>query len=372
LGPAEIRGWLKPGRGRADKPTVCKKALIGEVLILLALISLAAAATPDSRSLSDPGTSGQDNGTVDNPTTQIFAGPSSPLGLGSQSWTLAKSVFPGYTIRRTVPEVRFQFSVSDEHGRLVTSLSATDFRIFDNQFAVQRIRQFSRLDDLPLQLGILLDVSDSVQKTAAREKLAAQFLVQHVLRQQTDRAFLMAFARDVKLWQSSTGDSAVLRQALERIQQLGYATNLYDGLFSACADQFPQTGHQDVAQRIIVLFSDGEDTGSLHGMPDVIAQAQRNEIQIFALSIHARRTSTTGDEVLQRLADETGGRFYVASSDKEFPAIFAEMEQQMRTQYSVSFQPQQETPGFHALRLELNGPQKLHVRARQGYYFEAE
>jgi hypothetical protein len=47
------------------------------------------------------------------------------------------------------------------------------------------------------------------------------------------------------------------------------------------------------------------------------------------------------------------------------------MEQQMRTQYSVSFQPQQETPGFHALRLELAGPAKLRIRARQGYYFDA-
>jgi hypothetical protein len=61
----------------------------------------------------------------------------------------------------------------------------------------------------------------------------------------------------------------------------------------------------------------------------------------------------------------------VAASDKELLAIFTEMEQQMRRQYAVSFQPQQETPGFHALRVELNSPQNLRVRARQGYYFQA-
>ena len=341
---------------------MCKKAVFGEVLILLAVISLAAAATPESRSLSASGNSSYDADTVDNPAAQTSAG---------QSWALAKSVFPEYTIRRTVPEVRFQFSVADEHGRLVTGLSASDFRIFDNQSAVQRIREFSRLDDLPLQLGILLDVSDSVRKNIEREKLATRFFVQQVLRPPIDRAFLMGFGRDVKLWQPSTGDPTSLRQAVERIQQAGYTTDLYDGLYSACASQFPQTGHHDVAQRIIVLFSDGEDTGSLHGMSDVIAQAQRNEIQIFALSVHARRRTQTGDEVLQRLADETGGRFYVAGSDKEFPAIFTEMAQQMRTQYSVSFQPQLQTPGFHILRLEVYGSQKLRVRARQGYYFEA-
>src|SRR5450631_1476385 len=348
-----------------------KTTLVGVVLILLAAISMAADRTSDSRSPSGTGTNASDGGAGDRPTTEVLASVSLTTGPRSQSQTLAESIFPEFTIRRTVPEVRFQFSVADEHGRLVTSISPSDFRIFDNQSAVQRIRQFSRMDDLSLQLGILLDVSDSVQKTATRERLAAQFFVQQVLRPQTDRAFLMAFARDVKLWQPSTGDPAALRLALERIQQTGYATNLYDGVFSACFSQFPQTDGPAVVQRVVVLFSDGEDTGSLHGMPDVIALARRNEIQIFALSIHASRKSTPGDEVLHRLADETGGRFYMASSDKEFPAIFNEMEQQMRTQYSVSFQPQQETPGFHALRLELNAPQKLRVRARQGYYFQA-
>ena len=326
--------------------------------------------TPTSTSPGAPKTGSADGTTADNATMQIL--PTSPTTDGPhQSWTLVLSAFPGYTIRRTVPEVRLQFTVADEHGRPITNLSAGDLRIFDNQSVVQQIRHFSRLQDLPLQMGILLDVSDSVQKTTSREKLATRFFVQQVLRPQTDRAFLMAFASDAKLWQPSTGDSVALHQALQRIQQLGYATNLHDGLFSACFSQFPQLDRNDLAQRTIVLFSDGDDTGSLHGIRDVVALAQRNEIQIFALSIHARRKSTTGDEVLQRLADETGGQFYVAASDKEFSAIFTEMEQQMRTQYAVSFQPQQETAGFHALRLELAGPQKMRVHARQGYYFEA-
>jgi VWFA-related protein len=283
----------------------------------------------------------------------------------------ACSDYPSYTIRRTAPEVRLQFTVADERGQLITNLSASDFRIFDNQSAVHQIRQFSHLEDLPLQVGLLLDVSDSVQKAVFHESLATQYLVRNVLRPETDRAFLMAFGLDVRLWQSSTGEPAELSQALQRIQQLGYATNLYDGLFAACFRQFPLPETSELAQRVVVLFSDGEDTGSLHSMTDVITLAQRNEIQIYAVSVHARRKFSPGDAVLQRLAGETGGQFFVAGADKDFPAIFAEMEQQMRTQYYVSFRPEHETPGFHALRLEMTGSQKLHVRARQGYYFEA-
>jgi VWFA-related protein len=344
--------------------------LISGVLILFAAMAIAYGATPTSTSPGAPKTASADGETTDSAVTQILPTSSSTDRL-RRSWTLAKSIFPGYTIRRTIPEVRLQFSVADEHGRLITNLSAGDLRIFDNQSVVQQIRQFSRLQDLPLQLGILLDVSDSVQKTASREKLATQYFVQHVLRSPTDRAFLMAFASDAKLWQPSTGDSDALHQALQRIQQSGYATNLYDGLFSACFSQFPQLDRNDLAQRVIVLFSDGDDTGSLHGIRDVITLAQRHEIQIFALSIHPKRKSTLGDEVLQQLADETGGRFYVAASDKEFPAVFTQMEHQMRTQYAISFQPQQETPGFHSLRLELTSPQKMRINARQGYYFGA-
>lgn len=191
-----------------------------------------------------------------------------------------------------------------------------------------------------------------------------------MLRPQTDHAFLKAFGRDVKLWQPSTDEPARLSQALQRIQQLGYATNLYDALFAAGLRQFPLPETPDSAQRVVVLFSDGEDTGSLHSVTDVITLAQPNEIQIYAVSVHARRKFSPGDAVLQRLTSETGGRFFVAGADTDFPTIIAEMGQQMWTQYCVSFRPEHETPGFHALRLEVTGPQKLHVRARPGYYFE--
>jgi Ca-activated chloride channel homolog len=283
----------------------------------------------------------------------------------------AYSILPPYTIRRTVPEVRLQFTVADEQGRQVASLTKNDLRILDNQLTVRRIREFSRMQDLPLQLGLLLDVSDSVQRIVPYEKQAVQSFLQHVLRPQTDRAFLMAFGHEVNLWLNSTGERSELNQAVQGIHQLGTATNLYDGLYAACRSEFPQSVAPDPAQRVLVVFSDGEDTGSLHGMPDVIAEAQRKEIQIYAVSIHPTRRFLRGDQVLQQLADETGGRFYLAGAPKDLPAIFAAMEGQMRTQYYVSFQPTQETPGFHTLRLEVTGPQKLHVRARQGYYFEA-
>jgi VWFA-related protein len=338
------------------------------VTLLLALVATSAAA--DGK-LDSPA-SGTDDLRRSAEVTLAWIPEASPAPLTGDPAVRAAvySMAAFYTIRRTVPEVRLQFSVADERGQQVTGLTQNDFRILDNQSAVQRIQYFSRLQDLPLQLGLLLDVSDSVQKSVVREKIATQLFVQQVLRPRTDLAFLMAFGGDIKVWQKSTGNPSELAGALREVRQPGYATNLYDGLYAACRDQFPQLQGLAPAQRVIVIFSDGDDTDSAHGMQDVIDIAQRDEVQIYAISVHSSRKLVNGDRVLQRLSDETGGRFYSVNSDRDFPFIFAQMEQQMRTQYYVSFRPEQETTGFHTLRLESTGPQQLHVHARQRYYFQ--
>ncbi|HVP56299.1 MAG TPA: VWA domain-containing protein [Candidatus Eisenbacteria bacterium] len=347
-----------------------KQVPASSLLTVSLVVAFAAVGIPVPASAASPSTGNDVSETVELAAAE-FLPATSPGAAGPQSWSIAAAVLPGYTIRRTVPEVRLQFSVADQRGRLVTDLSASDIRILDDHNAVPQIRQFSRVDDLPLQVGLLVDVSDSVQKSISREKLATEFFVGQVFRPQTDRAFLMAFSREVKLWQTSTGDRDALRQALDRVRQAGYVTNLYDSVYDACLHQFPQFGDKELVQRVIVLFSDGEDTGSLHGLSDAIAQAQRHEIQIYVLSVHPRQKYSPGDAILLRMAEETGGQLYVAASEKDFASIFAAMERQMRTQYSVSFPPERTTPGFHELRVETTANPNLHVHSRQGYYFDA-
>ena len=301
---------------------------------------------------------------------EFSTSPRSLRELGSPIVNNTGSTQPEYTIRRTAPEVRLQFNVADERGRLITDLSVDDIRILDDHFAVRWVRQFSRAEDLPLEIGLLLDVSDSVQKTVAREKQATQLFLNQVMRPLSDRAFLVGFGRDVQLWQASTADIPALEEALERIQQSGYATNLYDSVFYACLYQFPRVDAGTQVDRIILLLSDGEDTSSLHTIGETIAIAQRREIQIYAVSIHPGRALAPGDLILRKLAEETGGQLYVASKEKDLPAIFAEMERQMRTQYYVSFPPERQTPGFHDLRIETTSSRHLRIHARQGYYFD--
>lgn len=361
---------LKPALGPADKPSVCKLLQSRTFSIIVSALVVALWCGPSAASCGPSSSGGSNPDTTEVSAPNLLTNSPTPA-FGSESWSVARSAVPGYTIHHVVPEVRVRFSVTDEQRQLVDSLSVADLQIFDDQLAVKRLRNFSRMNDLPLQVGILLDVSDSVQRTVSREKLATQFFVRQVLRPQTDRAFVLAFGQEVQLWQASTGDPDALGAALERVHQLGHATNLYDGLFYASLNQFSRSAGNETVQRIIVLFSDGDDTGSLHALVDTIALAQRREIQIYALALHAQGRYSPGDAVLRRLAEETGGQFYTAGSEKDFTAVFAAMDQQMRTQYYVSFRPERETPGFHELRLEMTGPSKLRVHARQGYYYDA-
>ena len=222
-----------------------------------------------------------------------------------------------------------------------------------------------------MRLGILLDVSDSVKRALPEEKAAAQDFLDRVLRPETDRAFVMSFAGNVQLWQGSTNDRAGLIQAVNRLHQPGWATVLFDALYSACLDHLSRGDDGTLVHRAIVVLSDGDDTNSLHTLSDVIAAAQRSEIQIYALTVHKKGLRPAGDAILQRLADETGGALFVAQSAKELQATFAEIEQQMRTQYYVSFPPQS-SPGFHALQVEVRTPQNAQVHARRGYYAMAQ
>jgi VWFA-related protein len=127
-----------------------------------------------------------------------------------------------------------------------------------------------------------------------------------------------------------------------------------------------------LVHRALVVLSDGDDTESLRTLADVIAVAQRSEIQIYALTLRSQRGADRGERVLQRLTDATGGRFYVAQSSKDLGGAFAQIEQDLRTQYYVSFLPQTSSPGFHSLHVDVQAPRKVEVHARQGYYALAQ
>ena len=273
---------------------------------------------------------------------------------------------PGYSFRRDVQEVQLQFTVADPQGRAVQDLSPADVRIFDDQTPVEHFNDFERSQDLPLRLGLVLDTSDSVRRALADEKTAATKFLDRVMRSQADTAFVMGFGGDVRVWQDSTANREDLSAAIAHLKQPGWGTRFFDALYSA-SSRLSAPAEKPLHRAVIVL-TDGDDTDSIHRLTDVIATAQRGDIQIYALTIRDGKAAGRGDPILQRLTETTGGRLYIAQSSHDLDAAFAQIERDLRTQYYVSFRPQQPTPGFHALRVEVRPLQNLEVHARRGYY----
>jgi Ca-activated chloride channel homolog len=365
----KLLGWL------ADNPFVHKSAIIMGLALALSAGTLAGigdwAAEGSGDSTADPASSSSSGAAPGEYTGGRLAMATMPADLlPAGSYSPASS--PEYSIRRTVPEVRLEFTVADEQGRLVHDLSAEDVRIFDNQAPVEHFNDFSRDDNLPLRLGIVLDTSDSVKRVLPDEKAATLNFLNRILRPQNDRAFVMAFGGDIHLWQTSTADRAQLLDAVDRLHQPGWGTRFYDALYSACNEYLAHPDDSNFVHRAIIVLSDGDDTNSFHDLREVVAIAQRSEVQVYALTLHGKKQASRSDTVLQRLADLTGGRFYAAQSSKDLEGMFAKIEQDLRTQYYVSFPPQQATPGFHALQVEVRAPQKMQVHVRQGYYALAQ
>ena len=291
-----------------------------------------------------------------------LAGGGPPPGAAGPS-----SLNAAYTIRKNVPEVRLQFTVADEHGRLIPDVALADLRILDDHVPVDHIKQFEKMSDLPLRVGLLLDVSDSMKRAMEQEKSVALAFLNRVVRPGSDRAFVMAFGDTVQIFQDPTSQVADLIGAVKQAKGPGESTEFFDAVYSGCVNQW-KASETGPVHRVMIVISDGEDTGSRHVLDDVIAAAQRSEIQIYTLNLHLRKRYYRGDGVLQKLADETGGRFFIANNAREADAIFSELEQELRTQYYVSFRPPDELPGYHALQVEVQNPKKLMVHARRGYY----
>ena len=368
---------LKLLRRLADNPFVRRSAVILGLTLALSVATVAAIGEWNPEATHDsPG----DAAAADSPlvaSAEYAANHAIASPPPGEHWfgilvNFAPPSSPGYTIQRTVPEVRLQFTVADEQGRAIQDLAKADIRILDNQVPVERVDDFARDQDLPLRIGIVLDTSDSVKRVLAQEKASALTFLGRIMRPQSDRAFVMAFGADIRLWQASTENRVELMDAIDRLREPGWGTRLFDALYSACEQHRLRTDDPGLVHRALIVLSDGEDTDSFRELRDVVAIAQREEIQIYTLTLHGKKQLSRGDEILQRLAEQTGGQFFAARSSKELEEGFARIQQDLRTLYNVSFPPRKASPGFHTLRVEIRAPQKLHVHARQGYYAPAQ
>jgi VWFA-related protein len=275
---------------------------------------------------------------------------------------------PILTIKKRVDEVNVLFIATDRHGKFVRNLNQNDFSIFDDHKPVQSILNFRRETDLPIELGLLVDVSGSVQGRFGFEKEAATGFLQHIIRPGYDRAFVVGFNKESHLTQDFTDQVPLLAAGVQRLSD-GGGTALYDAIYKACKEKLLREHSDHPLRKAIVILSDGEDNQSEYTRAQAIEMAERAEVLIYAISTDDSGLILRGDKVLEDLASATGGRAFFPYKMKDITHSFAAIEDELRSQYDVSYKPTDFDADGRYRSIQITALKKdLQVRARRGYY----
>lgn len=317
-------------------------------------------------------------------------------------------------------------TVRDKQGKVVRDLTKEDFQL-EEDGRLQVIRYFSQQSDLPLTLGLLVDTSPSERRMLGAEKQASYTFLKQVLRPDKDKAFLIHFDREVELLQDLTSSRERLEKALDLLDKPewgdssqsggapsgggapggwgggqgrhrgmhGGGTAFFDAVYLGSHDLMAtQTG-----RKALIMLTDGEDNASKISIDEAIDSAQRADTLAYSLRIadevpqfsrgfggpgmgrhggwggggpYGRGPAMNhvdGKKVMQEISKQTGGGYFEVSKKKPVDEIYAQIEEELRNQYSIGYTSDRPTSegGFRKIQLTLKR-KGLVVQAREGYY----
>ncbi len=277
-------------------------------------------------------------------------------------------------IRFQVQEVAMLFAATD-HGKSVTNLSLSDIEIRDDNQPPETILGFHNVTQLPLRIGLIIDMSNSIIDRFSFEQGAASKFLETVVTDKSDLSFVIGFNNSVFLVQDFTPDQTLTARAITQLAP-GGGTALWDAVAFA-ADKLARPELQPVA-RILVVISDGDDNSSSASLQEAIWAAQRGQVAIYTVSTKEGSNNESnpllGNRALKTLSEQTGGTSFTPGSLGGLTRSLADLQQVLRGRYLVYYRPASSKPDgrYHAvdIKAEKDG-HKLKVYARKGYYASA-
>jgi VWFA-related protein len=291
------------------------------------------------------------------------------------------------TLKVEVSLVNILFNVRDKKSGLVGNLNKDDFKVFEDG-KEQEVKFFNRETDLPLTIGLLIDVSASQTNLIDIEKNAAYQFFGSVLRKQ-DLAFLISFGEESELLQDYTNSAKLLRAGLDGLHVSsgvgGFGpgpvptisqprgTVLYDAVYVASADQLKG----QVGRKVLVLITDGEDEGSKYKISQAIEAAQKADAIIYGFYYVDRPFYMSrgmvfqggSDSALRQMSEDTGGHVFHVDRKMTLQQAFDELQNEMRSQYAIGYTPSNPVKDgtFRKVEVKTNN-HDWKVQARKGYY----
>ncbi len=273
------------------------------------------------------------------------------------------------TIRTSVDEVNLIFTATDKKGRFKRDLTPTDVAVYDDGKPPAAVRSFRSETDLPLRVGLVLDVSGSITDRFTFEQEAAITFFNQILRRKTDQAFVLAFDAVPTLTQDFTDDPALLAQGVKKLTP-GGGSAVYDAVYVAVSKKLMHAEADRSVRRIVILISDGEDNQSRLTAPELVEAARRAEVTIYAISTNTSGLVLRGDKVMQKLAEETGGRVFFPNKIDDVVRAFNTIKEELRSQYALAYEPADFTADGRYRRIEIRPltDKNVIIRARKGYF----
>lgn len=259
--------------------------------------------------------------------------------------------------------VALYVTVTDTQKRLVPDLTQDDFEILDNN-QPQEIVLFQS-EALPITVVVMLDTSASMTPSFDLLKAGAEQFLLRLLPQ--DRGKVGAFNDKIEVYPKDfTRDRDELVAILDELD-FGNPTRLYD----AAAVSLSELGGVE-GRRVVLVFTDGDDTASRLGSGDVLDQARAEEVMIYAIGLESdyfngvQRVRSRPDRGLRRLAEETGGGYFELKKTDELGPAFTRVAQELHSQYVLGFSPKTLDGKVHTLTVRIKRP-GMTTRARKTY-----
>jgi VWFA-related protein len=289
---------------------------------------------------------------------------------------------------RVSTEVVNVYAVVKQKNRTVSDLKREDFELTEDNVP-QQLRYFSRETDTPLTLGILIDTSPSQERVLASEQVEAKNFLREVLRPK-DLAFVLHFDFEVELLRDLTNNLALLSRAIDEtvirsapsgplpspfpLPSVG-GTHLYDAVYLASREMMKN----EVGRKVLILLSDGEDQGSTVKLNTAVEAAHKADVIVYSIAVidrafyWGRMAGFSGDSVLRKLSEETGGRVIEVKRASDTGAAFREVAEELRTQYLLGYTPSntKHDGSFRKIRVRVRN-RDYKIQARRGYYAPSE
>jgi len=277
-------------------------------------------------------------------------------------------------IKQVTVNVRLPVTVTDKGNRFVVDLKKADFEIAEDK-TPQTIVSFLPQSNVPLDLAVLMDTSNSVKPKLNFEKDASYSFLETMLGSRQDRALFATFDSQVELHQDFTDRLDLLTKAIDKVKAQG-GTRMYDAIYGICEEKMMASTSLG-RRRAMVVITDGADTESERELKEVIDIAQRSETPVYVIStesggifgVQAGLGGRKENKDLKRLAEETGGRAFFTADMNELKERLAGIARELRSQYLIAYEP---TNGnydgkFRQVEVKLPNHKDLRIRTKKGY-----